>query len=347
MARVLVVGGAGYIGGALTDLLMESRHDFRVYDSLLYEESYRKPVDFVIGDVRDMARLAPHLRWADVVVWLAALVGDGACALDPDFTAEINAHAVRNLVENYNGRIIFTSTCSVYGANDGLLDETSALNPLSVYASTKMEAEEHLKSAENALIFRLGTLFGVGDNYSRIRMDLVVNILTAKAITQNKISVFGGAQFRPLLHVRDVAAAVLQNIETQCTGLYNLHAVNVRILDLANEFVHHFPSLEVQRTEMKFEDSRNYRVTSEKAMAAFGFEPRYTVSDGIEQLKGLILEGRIRNVRAPRHFNHQHLKPFLESKVSPIGYEVSSGILQTAGPPRGRELNNLLDGHNG
>ena len=200
--RVLVVGGAGYVGGGVTDYLREMGHETRVYDALFYEESYRKDVDFVYGDVRDHERLLPQLKWAEVVVWLAALVGDGACALNPDITEVINQQEVKWLADHFDGRIIFMSTCSVYGAQDTVLDETSPTNPLSVYASTKLAAEQHLVG-KNALIFRLGTLFGVSDQFARIRLDLVVNTLVLKAATQGKLTVFGGDQFRPLLHVKE------------------------------------------------------------------------------------------------------------------------------------------------
>src|SRR3972149_6443647 len=104
MANVLIVGGAGYVGGALTDRLLGSHHKVRVYDSLVYEESYQKPVEFVRGDVRDWERLGAHLKWADVVVWLAALVGDGACAFDPELTIEINETSVKRLARRFGGR---------------------------------------------------------------------------------------------------------------------------------------------------------------------------------------------------------------------------------------------------
>ncbi|MDP6087764.1 MAG: NAD-dependent epimerase/dehydratase family protein, partial [Nitrospinota bacterium] len=146
MLNVLVVGGAGYVGGAVTDLLMkmEKKYNFRVYDRLLYESEYRKDVDFVYGDIRDAEKLEPHLRWADVVVWLAALVGDGACAANPDLTEEINEESVKWLVRNFDRRIIFMSTCSVYGAKEGMLDENSEFNPLSLYAVTKLNVEKIL-----------------------------------------------------------------------------------------------------------------------------------------------------------------------------------------------------------
>ena len=139
--NVLVVGGSGYVGGALTEILLNSSHSLRVYDGLFYEESYRKPVDFVFGDIRDTARLKPHVEWADVVVWLAALVGDPACALNPEISIEINQNTVKWLADNTDKRIVFLSTCSVYGAKLGELDESSPTNPLSVYAVTKLTAE--------------------------------------------------------------------------------------------------------------------------------------------------------------------------------------------------------------
>lgn len=325
MANILIVGGAGYVGGALTDLLAKTDHRVRVYDSLVYEESYRKPVDFVYGDIRDWGRLDPHLKWADAVVWLAALVGDGACAMDPKLTEEINRDSVKELSRRFNGRIIFTSTCSVYGAQDGLLHEESPLNPLSLYAQTKMEAEKHLLD-KDAVVFRLGTLFGVGDTYSRIRLDLVVNVLTVKACLYNRISVFGGDQYRPLLHVRDVAEAVLPSLEGKHRGLFNLHTVNTRITDLADMFLRHFPGLEVQRTEVKFQDSRNYRVTSEKAQKTFGFAPKHELESGMLELKALIQQDRIKNTGITRHSNHRFLKEILERPASPLGYEAPTEL---------------------
>jgi len=325
MAKILVVGGAGYVGGALTDRLARTDHEFRVYDALIYEESYRKPVDFVLGDIRDWGRLEPHLRWADAVVWLAALVGDGACAMNEKLTEEINAASVRELARRFGGRIIFASTCSVYGAQDGLLHEESPLNPLSLYAKTKLEAEKHLEKSD-AMIFRLGTLFGVGDQFSRIRLDLVVNVLTVKACLYNRISIFGGEQYRPLLHVCDVADAIILNLETAHTGIFNLHLANLRISDLADLLAKHFPRLEVQRTEMKFQDSRNYRVTSEKAQKAFEFSPKLDVEQGIVELKTLIEQGRIKNVGISRHSNQRYLKEFLDRPASPLGYEAPTEL---------------------
>ena len=307
--KILVVGGAGYIGGALTDLLMERNYSARVYDALLYEDSYRKPVDFVFGDIRDHEKLLPHLEWADIVVWLAALVGDGACALNPEVSVEVNQESVRWLADNFDRRIVYLSTCSVYGAQDGVLDENSPTNPLSVYAITKLAAESYLKD-KDAIIFRLGTIFGVGDLFSRIRLDLVVNILTVRAATKGKITVFGGDQFRPLLHVRDVGHAIMENLGTPHTGIYNLHRQNVRIVDLAYQVRNHFPDLVIHQTEMKFQDTRNYRVSSEKARRELGFSPRYSIDDGIEEIRKLIECRRLKDINSPRYSNHSFLEKY-------------------------------------
>ena len=307
--NVLVVGGAGYVGGAVTELLMQSNHAYRVYDALLYEESYRKQVDFVYGDVRDTDSLLPHLKWADAVIWLAALVGDGACGLNPEISVSINQESLKWLAQHYDGRIIFMSTCSVYGAQDAVLDETSPTGPLSVYASTKLAAEEYLKP-KNAIIFRLGTLFGVGDLFARIRMDLVVNTLTARAYRQGKISVFGGDQFRPLLHVKDAANAAVGNVATNPTGVFNLARQNVRIVDLAYQVRNHFPDLIVHQTPMKFQDARNYRASSEKAQKVLGFKAVYSIDDGIDEIKELLESHRLKDVDNPRYTNQTFLSMF-------------------------------------
>ena len=307
MSNILIVGGAGYVGGAVTDLLAGGEHSIRVFDKILYEDSYRKPVDFVYGDVRDVAALKPQLDWADVVVWLAAIVGDGACQLDPDTTIAVNQQSVEWLVKNYDERIVFMSTCSVYGAQDVELDEDSPKNPLSLYASTKLEAESYLAD-KNAIIFRLGTLFGVGDSYSRIRMDLVVNFLTVRAHTVGKINVFGGDQFRPLLHVKDVARGIEKVLFDSSTGVYNLHRQNVRIIDLSYQIRNHFPDLEIERTDQPFQDTRNYRVCSDRAINDWNFDSAHSIDDGIEEVKALVEQNRIKDLDHARYSNQRYLQ---------------------------------------
>lgn len=307
--KVLVTGGAGYIGGAVTDALLEAGHEVRVYDLLLYEEDFRKPVDFYYGDIRDRNKLLPQLQWAEAVVWLAAIVGDGACALNPEITMAINRDSVKWLSDNFDGRIFFMSTCSVYGAQDGILDEAAPTSPLSVYAVSKLEAERFLEKS-NALVFRLGTLFGIGDLFSRIRLDLVVNTLTLRAESEGHLTVYGGDQFRPLLHVRDAADAIVTNLTKEQRGTFNLHSKNIRILDLANQIQRHFPSTVIEQTEMAFEDTRNYRASSENAIRQLDFDPTRSVDDGIEEIKALLEEHRLKDIHNVRYTNQGYLSKF-------------------------------------
>jgi len=304
--NILVVGGAGYVGGGIVDKLKKN-HNVTVYDSLIYEESYRKDVDFVYGDIREQKKLLPLLDKCDAVIWLAALVGDGACAINPELTFEINSDSVKFLAENFNKRIVFLSTCSVYGAQEGLLDESSTINPLSAYATSKVKAEDYLKDS-NAIIFRLGTLFGISDEFSRIRLDLVVNILVTKALTEGKLTVFGGDQWRPLLHVIDVANAIDHTLNLKTTGIYNLHYENFKIIDIANAIVERIPSASIETTPMKFQDARNYQVSSEKLFQDTGFKASTNLLQGIDEVFNLISNNRIKDVSHNRYSNQNFLE---------------------------------------
>ena len=306
--KILVVGGAGYVGGGIVDTLSQE-YEVTVYDSLIYETSYRKKVNFILGDIRDTTKINNILDGFDVVVWLAALVGDGACAINPDLTYEINSESVKNLVENFDKRIIFLSTCSVYGAQDGVLTEDSGTNPLSEYASSKLKAEEYLKDSD-ALIFRLGTLFGLSDEFSRVRLDLVVNILTAKALIDKKISVFGGEQWRPLLHVNDVSNAISHCLKTDVSGIYNLHHKNYRIIDIARKIENKVKDVELEVTPMSFEDARNYQVSSQKLLDETGFEASIELINGINEIYDLIFHNRIKDITDPRYSNQNFLQKF-------------------------------------
>ena len=306
--NILVVGGAGYVGCGIVDKLKQT-HTVTVYDSLIYEESYRKDVNFVYGDIRNHDKLLPLLKENDAVIWLAALVGDGACSINPELTFEINSESVKFLANNFDKRIIFLSTCSVYGAQEGLLDESSSINPLSEYASSKVQAEEYL-SDSNAVIFRLGTLFGISDEFSRIRLDLVVNILVTKALTEGKLTVFGGEQWRPLLHVVDVANAIAHTIESDITGIFNLHYKNFKIVDIAKAIIEKVPSASIETTPMKFQDARNYQVSSEKLYKESGFKASTSLTQGIEEVYDLISNNRIKNVNHNRYSNQNFLEEY-------------------------------------
>jgi nucleoside-diphosphate-sugar epimerase len=304
--RILVVGGAGYVGGYLTDVLTEDGYAVTVYDNLLYEDRYFKDVNLIVGDVCDYDKLDPILEDYDTVVWLAAVVGDQACDIDPLITKEVNVDSVRHLAEVFNGRIVYPSTCSVYGAQDEELTEESPTKPLSVYAQTKLEAEEIL-AAKDAIIFRLGTLYGMGDMWSRIRMDLVVNLFTAKAFQKEPLIINGGEQWRPLLHVRDVAHAVSHALVQWRPGTYNIASYNIQIKDLAQIYREIDHSVELFFREGVTRDLRNYRVNTDK-MYKWDFDPIGNIEYGIKQLLDVFLSGRVKNPNDPIYHNYRYLR---------------------------------------
>jgi len=306
--KILVVGGAGYVGGGIVDTLSK-KNEITVYDSLIYESAYRKDVNFIYGDIRDYKKINSILNNFDAVVWLAALVGDGACSINPTLTHEINSETVKNLVKNFNGKIIFLSTCSVYGAQEGVLDENSEVNPLSEYASSKLIAEKYLEESD-AIIFRLGTLFGISDQFSRIRLDLVVNILTTKALVDKKMSVFGGDQWRPLLHVKDVANAIEHNISSNTKGIFNLHYKNFKIIEIAEKIKEKITDVSIETTPLPFQDARNYQVSSDKLKLETGFEASIELTQGIEEMYNLISSNRIKDINNPRYSNQNFLQTF-------------------------------------
>ena len=328
MSRALVTGGAGYVGGWLSDRVLDAGHDVRVYDLLLYEDRYLKEIPFIAGDVLDRERLAPHLEWADTVVWLAGLVGDPACALDPALTQKVNLESVRWLCETFDGRIIFPSTCSVYGAQEEELDEDSPVQPLSLYAQSKLDAEGIITERRpDALIFRLATLAGVGDTYSRIRLDLVLNLLVVRARLIGELQVFGGEQYRPLLHVRDVATALVPHLATDTSGIYNIGTENVTILQLAERVVERVGEAEIRVIDVPFQDVRNYRVSFERAGRDLGFTPEHSIDDAIDEVAGLIDTGRVKDLSMAQFSNLEALRPYLRPEAIPLGHEVRNAHL--------------------
>jgi nucleoside-diphosphate-sugar epimerase len=222
--NVLVIGGAGYIGSVLVRKLLGRGFSLTILDALLYgDESvrdlYGSPgFELIHDDMRNVEAVVRAMQYADAVVHLGALVGDPVCALDEKLTIEINLAATRMIAEAARGfgvqRFIFASTCSVYGASDQLLDERSALNPVSLYARTKIDSERVLLALDDArfapVILRFGTIYGISP---RPRFDLVINLLTAKATCEKRITIFGGGQWRPFIHVDDAAEAILKCLE--------------------------------------------------------------------------------------------------------------------------------------
>lgn len=316
--RILIVGGAGYIGSALTRRLLELGYRVRVLDLLMYgDEPIRRfysdsNFELIRGDFRHIDAVVEAAKGVDSIVHLGAIVGDSACKLCGELTVEINLRATRTIAEVGKGfgvrRFVFASTCSVYGASNETLDEHSALNPISLYARTKVASEQVLLNLADGdfapVILRFGTVYGLS---GRPRFDLVVNLLAAKAIQDGEVGIVGGQQWRPFVHVSDVAEAIRLVLEAPkasvCGQVFNVgsNEQNYQIADLGKLIAEMVPSARVI-TEPK-EDDRNYRVRFDKIHNVLSFRPDYTVPQGITQIVEAFSTGQIQDYRDPRFNN--------------------------------------------
>jgi nucleoside-diphosphate-sugar epimerase len=306
---VLVCGGAGYIGGLTCDSLLREGFDVSVYDNILYEDRYLKNIKFINGDIRDTDKLINISKDYDVIILMSALVGDPACSVDPILTEEINYTAIKNFCESISEdkHLIFMSTCSVYGSQEGILNEESPTDPLSSYAVTKLNAEKHVIEKKGT-IFRLGTVFGLGDTYSRLRMDLVVNVLTMKATKYGEITINGGEQWRPIIAVKDIAEYITEAVQFKYKGVYILSKENVIIKELGEKIAKIIPGTKVKYTEISFHDARNYRVDNSKSLLTFKYKPIITIEEEVSKMVKIFTEERIQNLEDEVYHNGMYLK---------------------------------------
>jgi nucleoside-diphosphate-sugar epimerase len=274
-------------------------------------------LEVVRADFRQVDKVVEAMRDVDAVIHLGAIVGDPACSLDEELTIEVNLMATRMIAEVAKGssvnRFIFASTCSVYGANDQLLNEHSALNPVSLYARSKIASERVLIQMADErfapVILRFGTIYGLSD---RTRFDLVINLLTAKAIVDGQITVFGGDQWRPFLHVDDAALALLRCMEAPLS-LVRGQAFNVgsdeqnyTIRRVAEMIQHVVPTAQIIDGGTD-RDQRNYRVDFSKIRNVLNFYPQWTVEQGVQQVIEAIQSGRVVDYRDARYSNVKFL----------------------------------------
>jgi nucleoside-diphosphate-sugar epimerase len=321
--NVLVVGGAGYIGSLLVERLLHSGYKVRVLDALLYGKEPLRSVaghpdlEVMVGDCRNLRDVVRAVRGTDAIVDLAAIVGDPACEQDREAALEINYGATRMLIEVAKGhgveRLLFASSCSVYGATDVEVVEGSAVHPISLYAETKVNSEDALLTAESGdfhpTVLRFATVFGLG---YRPRFDLVVNLLSARAQQDHRITIFNGEQWRPFIHVRDVVEAIVNVLEAPArlvsgeifnVGDSRLNHTLTNVADIVRQI---FPGTEVEHVANT--DRRNYRVSFDKIKRRLGFEARYRVEDGVRELKKAFEDQLIHNYKDLRYHNQRFLE---------------------------------------
>jgi len=321
--KVLVTGGAGYVGSTLVARLLASDHDVRVLDTLLHGGRSLLPVwshprfEFLRGDVRDRAAVSAALEGIEAVVHLAAIVGDPACARQPELAREVNRDASLALVAESRrrgvSRFVFASTCSNYGKMkdpDAHVDESSELAPVSLYAETKVAVERALlaESAANGFcptLLRFATVYGVS---ARMRFDLTVNEFTLEMVGRGKLVVFGEQFWRPYIHVADAARAIETVLGADPAAVrrevFNVGATteNYRKLDLVELVRPHAPEAVVEYVEKK-EDPRDYRVSFAKVGERLRFRPAKTVPDGIAEVARLVRDGVLSDFERPEYRN--------------------------------------------
>jgi nucleoside-diphosphate-sugar epimerase len=320
---IVVIGGAGFIGSGVLSKLLEKGYYVRLIDSFMFGKEAisqfigHENLSIFESDFRNMDSIVSAMEGASAVVHLGAIVGDPACALDEDFTLEVNLMATRMIAECAKGfgiqKFVFASTCSVYGASDEVLNENSALNPVSLYARSKIACEKILIEMTDdkfkPTILRFGTVYGLS---GRTRFDLVINLLTAKAITEGKITVFGEDQWRPFVHVDDASLAVTTAVEAPIE-LAGCQTFNVgsdcgnMTLGQAGQLIKKLvPTAELIASGSDG-DRRNYRVDFSKIKNTLGFETQWSVEQGVKQVISAFESGRVTDYHATMYSNVKYL----------------------------------------
>jgi nucleoside-diphosphate-sugar epimerase len=294
--RVLVTGGAGYIGSVLVPSLLAAGHQVTVVDNFMYRQTSLLDVcsepglEIMRGDARDRQLMEQMIPGHDVLIPLAALVGAPVCARDPEAACGTNFGAVELMLNlrSRDQRVIYPNTNSGYGLGQGeaFCTEETPLLPISVYGRTKCQAEQAVLDAGNSLTFRLATVFGTSP---RMRIDLLVNDFTYRAVTDGFVVLFEAHFKRNYIHVRDVARAfmhAIDNFESMQGRAYNvgLSDANLSKLELCQAIQRHVPSFYFAEAAVGEDpDKRNY-VVSNARIEATGFRPRFMLDAGIREL---------------------------------------------------------------
>ncbi|HET9952588.1 MAG TPA: NAD-dependent epimerase/dehydratase family protein [Candidatus Eisenbacteria bacterium] len=320
-APILVTGGAGYIGSILVRRLLAAGERVRVLDRMLHGAhglaglEGESRLEIQSRDLRDPRVFEEALEGTDTVIHLAAIVGDKACAQDEEVAVQTNWTATvafaRRAAALGVRRFVFASTCSVYGeGRNETLTETSPVHPLSLYAETRRHAEIGIlelagKDSFEPVILRFGTVYGLSP---RMRFDLVVNLLTLRAVRKGEITIFGGSQWRPFVHVGDIARALElamgEPLPIGADPILNVgdNLENYQLRDLKDEYEKVVPDVRVN-IAAEATDPRTYRVSFDRIERLWGFRASRRVRDGIEEIAKALRAGAIPDPEHPRYVN--------------------------------------------
>lgn len=292
--KVLITGGAGYLGSTLTEHLLNEGYSVTVLDNLMYKQVSllhlfkRDGFKFILGDVRNKQLLQELVNSHDVMIPLAAIVGMPACKANPQLTVDVNYHQILNILEVLTDKqkLILPNTNSQYGSSETIITEESPFKPLSLYAETKCDAENAMLRNGNGISLRLATVFGVSP---RMRQDLLVNDFVYKSVVDGYLVLFESHFKRNYIHVQDIARTFQFMIENydSCKGqAFNvgLSSANLSKMELAEKIKQHVPSLVIKTDEFKEDfDKRNYIVSNAK-LEGKGWSPKFDLDYGIAQL---------------------------------------------------------------
>jgi nucleoside-diphosphate-sugar epimerase len=319
---ILVIGGAGFIGSVLVESLLNAGAKVRVLDNLMYcgaevMAAIAHPnLEVIVGDCRSLKTVVSATRDVSAIVHLAGIVGDGACAQDPRSALEINWAAPRMIAQIAKGhhvnRFVFASTCSVYGDTPLMVNEHSMPYPISIYAHTKLRSEMALLAERSnsfcPVVLRLATAFG---SSHRQRFDLAVNLLSAAAHCAGAITIFNATSWRPFIHVRDAANAIVRVLDAPVQSvsgeIFNAgdSRLNYSFRDIADLLRQVFPCIRVSHAGDR--DRRNYCVSFDKIHSVLDFECALGLMDGILEIKRSLEEGCVTDYLDERYNNHKFL----------------------------------------
>jgi len=320
--NILITGGAGYIGSVLARKLLNNGYNVKVVDKLLFGDESIKVLhenpnfQLIVGDILDPELMSRALTNVDAVVHLAAVVGEPACVSRKDLALKTNylgsVYLARLCKSLGIRRFIQASTCSTYGQQDNkeAVKETAKLFPVDFYGETKIYAERELMklmdNGFNPTILRFSTVYGLSP---RMRFDLVVNVLTKKAVIEKEISIFGGDQWRPLIHVQDISRAIISVLEAPISKVGNQvfnvggNTENYLVSEIGEIVKRNIPDIKIETIE-GVSDKRSYKVDFSKIERELGFVPSKRVENGVIEISEAIRSGRFQDLENKNHYNH-------------------------------------------